>query len=143
MDGNVKVAVTSHSTFGGVADELRFVGTGTVERTDYGWHLRYEAKNAEDGSAVNSDVKIETKYHRAVLINEADSGGYGMLLDPKTPTATQIKADTGSLMLNVVTKEVSYDLGRKKSGTITLEYTLLMGMQPVSALRVHIDLTKE
>lgn len=143
MDGNVKVAVTSHSTFGGVADELRFVGTGTVERTDYGWHLRYEAKNAEDDSAVNSDVKIETKYHRAVLINEADSGGYGMLLDPKTPTATQIKADTGSLMLNVVTKEVSYDLGRKKSGTITLEYTLLMGMQPVSALRVHIDLTKE
>ncbi|MDO4810672.1 MAG: DUF1934 domain-containing protein [Eubacteriales bacterium] len=143
MDGNVKVAVTSHSTFGGVADELRFVGTGTVERTDYGWHLRYEAKNAEDGSAVNSDVKIEMKYHRAVLINEADSGGYGMLLDPKTPTATQIKADAGSLMLNVVTKEVSYDLGRKKSGTITLEYTLLMGMQPVSALRVHIDLTKE
>lgn len=143
MDGNVKVAVTSHSTFGGVADELRFVGTGTVERTDYGWHLRYEAKNAEDDSAVNSDVKIETKYHRAVLINEADSGGYGMLLDPKTPTATQIKADAGSLMLNVVTKEVSYDLGRKKSGTITLEYTLLMGMQPVSALRVHIDLTKE
>lgn len=143
MDGNVKVSVTSRSTFGGVDDMLRFAGTGTVERTDYGWHLRYEAKNAEDGSEIASDIKIEIKTNRAVLINESADGGYGMLLDPKTPTATQIKADGGALTLNVVTREVSYDLGRKKSGSVTLDYTLLVGMQPMSALRVAIELTKE
>ena len=143
MDGYVKVAVTSRSTFGGVDDVLRFLGDGTVARTDYGWHLHYEAKNTEDGSAVISDVKIETKNGRAVLISEADAGGYGLLLDPKRPTAMQIPADTGALTLQVVTKKVAFDLGRKKSGTIALEYTLLMGNQPVSALRVHIELTKK
>lgn len=143
MDGKVNVSVASRSTFGGVDDTLRFGGSGTIERTDYGWHLTYEAKNAEDGSAINSDVKIETANRRAVLINESSDGGYGMLLDPKTPTATQIKSDGGTLTLNVVTREVSYDLGRKKDGSITLDYTLLVGMQPMSSLRVHIELTKE
>lgn len=143
MDGKVKVTVESRSTFGGVDDTLRFTGTGNIARTDYGWHLTYDAKNAEDGSTVTSDVKIETANRRAVLINESADGGYGMLLDPKTPTATQIKSDGGALTLNVVTREVSYDLGRKKDGAITLDYTLLVGMQPMSALRVHIGLTKE
>lgn len=143
MDGNVKVAVTSRSTFGGMDDVLRFLGGGTVTRTDYGWRVHYQANNTEDGSAIVSEVKIDTKNGRAVLVNEDAAGGYGMLLDPKKPTAMQIPADAGTLTLQVATKKVAFDLGRKKSGSITLVYTLLVGRQPVSALRVHIELTKE
>lgn len=142
MEGNVTVSVTTESRFGGAPDTLHFSGSGQLERTDYGWHLRYHATNDADGSPVDSDIKIETASSRAVLINESGENGYGLLLDPKAMTATKIEAGGGALTLNVTTKEVTADLGGKE-GTIILEYTLLVGMQPMSALRVSIRMKKE
>ena len=144
MAERVHIAVQSRSRFGGQEDVLTFRGTGTLEKLPEGWHLRYEASNEADGSAIISDVKLETATHRAVVINEADSGGYGLLLDPKTPTATRIDGgDGGALTLNVVTQEVAWQLSRRGRGFITLAYTLLIGAQPLSALRVELTLTKE
>ena len=144
MAERVHIAVQSRSRFGGQEDVLTFRGTGTLEKLPEGWHLRYEASNEADGSAIISDVKLETATHRAVVINEADSGGYGLLLDPKTPTATRIDGgDGGALMLNVATKEVAWQLSRRGQGFITLAYTLLLGVQPLSALQVELTLTKE
>ena len=144
MAERVQVAVKSRSRFGGQEDVLTFRGTGTLEKLPEGWHLRYEAANEADGSAIVSDVKLETATHRAVVINEADSGGYGLLLDPETPTATRIDGgDGGALTLNVVTQEVAWQLSRRGQGFITLAYTLLLGVQPLSALQVELTLTKE
>lgn len=144
MAEHVQITVRSTSRFGGQEDQLIFCGTGTLEKLPEGWHLRYEAANEADGSAIVSDVKLETATRRAVVINEADSGGYGLLLDPKTPTATRIDGgDGGSLTLNVVTQEVAWQLSRQGHGFITLAYTLLIGTQPLSVLRVELTLTKE
>ena len=144
MAEQVHIAVQSRSRFGGQEDVLTFRGTGTLEKLPEGWHLRYEAANEVDGSAIVSDVKLETATRRAVVINEADSGGYGLLLDPKTPTATRIDGgDGGALTLNVVTQEVAWQLSRRGQGFITLAYTLLLGVQPLSALQVELTLTKE
>ena len=144
MAEHVQITVRSTSRFGGQEDQLIFRGTGTLEKLPEGWHLRYEAANEADGSAIVSDVKLETATRRAVIINEADSGGYGLLLDPKTPTATRIDGgDGGSLTLNVVTQEVAWQLSRQGHGFITLAYTLLIGTQPLSVLRVELTLTKE
>lgn len=144
MAEHVQITVRSTSRFGGQEDQLIFRGTGTLEKLLEGWHLRYEAANEADGSAIVSDVKLETATRRAVVINEADSGGYGLLLDPKTPTATRIDGgDGGSLTLNVVTQEVAWQLSRQGHGFITLAYTLLIGTQPLSVLRVELTLTKE
>ena len=144
MAEQVHIAVQSRSRFGGQEDVLTFRGTGTLEKLPEGWHLRYEAANEADGSAIVSDVKLETATRRAVVINEADSGGYGLLLDPKTPTATRIDGgDGGTLTLNVVTQEVAWQLSRRGQGFITLAYTLLIGAQLLSALRVELTLTKE
>lgn len=144
MAERVHIAVQSRSRFGGQEDVLTFRGTGTLEKLPEGWHLRYEAANEADGSAIISDVKLETATRRAVVINEADSGGYGLLLDPKTPTATRIDGgDGGTLTLNVVTQEVAWQLSRRGRGFITLAYTLLLGVQPLSALQVELTLTKE
>ena len=144
MAERVHIAVQSRSRFGGQEDVLTFRGTGTLEKLPEGWHLRYEAANEADGSAIISDVKLETATRRAVVINEADSGGYGLLLDPKTPTATRIDGgDGGALMLNVATKEVAWQLSRQGHGFITLAYTLLIGTQPLSVLWVELTLTKE
>lgn len=144
MAENVQITVRSTSRFGGQEDQLIFCGTGTLEKLPEGWHLRYEAANEADGSAIVSDVKLETATRRAVVINEADGGGYGLLLDPKTPTATRIDGgDGGSLTLNVVTQEVAWQLSRQGHGFITLAYTLLIGTQPLSVLRVELTLTKE
>lgn len=144
MAEHVQITVRSTSRFGGQEDQLIFRGTGTLEKLPEGWHLRYEAANEADGSAIVSDVKLETATRRAVVINEADSGGYGLLLDPKTPTATRIDGgDGGSLTLNVVTQEVAWQLSRQGHGFITLAYTLLIGAQPLSVLRVELTLTKE
>ena len=144
MAEQVHIAVQSRSRFGGQEDVLTFRGTGTLEKLPEGWHLRYEAANEADGSAIVSDVKLETATRRAVVINEADGGGYGLLLDPKTPTATRIDGgDGGSLTLNVVTQEVAWQLSRQGHGFITLAYTLLIGTQPLSVLRVELTLTKE
>lgn len=144
MAEHVQITVRSTSRFGGKEDQLIFRGTGTLEKLPEGWHLRYEAANEADGSAIVSDVKLETATRRAVVINEADSGGYGLLLDPKTPTATRIDGgDGGSLTLNVVTQEVAWQLSRQGHGFITLAYTLLIGTQPLSVLRVELTLTKE
>lgn len=116
MAERVQVAVKSRSRFGGQEDVLSFRGQGVLTKTAEGWHLRYEA----------------------------DSGGYGLLLDPKTPTATRIDGgDGGALMLNVATKEVAWQLSRRGQGFITLAYTLLLGVQPLSALQVELTLTKE
>lgn len=144
MAEQVHIAVQSRSRFGGQEDVLTFRGTGTLEKLPEGWHLRYEAANEADGSAIVSDVKLETATRRAVVINEADSGGYGLLLDPETPTATRIDGgDGGALTLNVVTQEVAWQLSRRGQGFITLAYTLLLGVQPLSALQVELTLTKE
>lgn len=144
MAEHVQITVRSTSRFGGQEDQLIFRGTGTLEKLPEGWHLRYEAANEADGSAIVSDVKLETATRRAVVINEADSGGYGLLLDPRTPTATRIDGgDGGSLTLNVVTQEVAWQLSRQGHGFITLAYTLLIGAQPLSVLRVELTLTKE
>lgn len=144
MAEHVQITVRSTSRFGGQEDQLIFCGTGTLEKLPEGWHLRYEAANEADGSAIVSDVKLETATRRAVVINEADGGGYGLLLDPKTPTATRIDGgDGGSLTLNVVTQEVAWQLSRQGHGFITLAYTLLIGAQPLSVLRVELTLTKE
>ena len=140
MAEHVQITVRSTSRFGGQEDQLIFRGTGTLEKLPEGWHLRYEAANEADGSAIVSDVKLETATRRAVVINEADGGGYGLLLDPKTPTATRID---GGLTLNVVTQEVAWQLSRQGHGFITLAYTLLIGTQPLSVLRVELTLTKE
>ena len=144
MAEHIQITVRSTSRFGGQEDQLIFCGTGTLEKLPEGWHLRYEAANEADGSAIVSDVKLETATRRAVVINEADSGGYGLLLDPKTPTATRIDGgDGGSLTLHVVTQEVAWQLSRQGHGFITLAYTLLIGTQPLSVLRVELTLTKE
>lgn len=144
MAEHVQITVRSTSRFGGQEDQLIFRGTGTLEKLPEGWHLRYEAANEADGSAIVSDVKLETATHRAVVINEADGGGYGLLLDPKTPTATRIDGgDGGSLTLNVITQKVAWQLSRQGHGFITLAYTLLIGTQPLSVLRVELTLTKE
>ena len=144
MAEQVHIAVQSRSRFGGQEDVLTFRGTGTLEKLPEGWHLRYEAANEADGSAIVSEIRLETATRRAVVINEADSGGYGLLLDPKTPTATRIDGgDGGTLTLNVVTQEVAWQLSRRGRGFITLAYTLLIGAQPLSALQVELTLTKE
>ena len=122
MEGNAQIRIASRSVFGGVEDVIRLEGTATVEKTDYGWHLQYEAVNCEDEkSAVRSDIKLE-----------ADTA----------VTATQIKTPQGSLTLNVKAKEVAWDLAGRKDGSVTLEYMLLVGMQPLSALRISLFLTK-
>lgn len=144
MAEQVHIAVQSRSRFGGQEDVLTFRGTGTLEKLPEGWHLRYEAANEADGSAIVSEIRLETATRRAVVINEADSGGYGLLLDPETPTATRIDGgDGGALTLNVVTQEVAWQLSRRGQGFITLAYTLLLGVQPLSALQVELTLTKE
>ena len=144
MAEQVHIAVQSRSRFGGQEDVLTFRGTGTLEKLPEGWHLRYEAANEADGSAIVSEIRLETATRRAVVINEADSGGYGLLLGPETPTATRIDGgDGGALTLNVVTQEVAWQLSRRGRGFITLAYTLLIGAQPLSALQVELTLTKE
>ena len=132
MAERVQVAVKSRSRFGGQEDVLSFRGQGVLTKTAEGWHLRYEAANEVDGSAIVSEIRLETATRRAVL------------LDPKTPTATRIDGgDGGALMLNVATKEVAWQLSRRGQGFITLAYTLLLGVQPLSALQVELTLTKE
>ena len=61
----VQVLARSHSDFAGGVDELTFRGTGTLEKTDYGYRLRYTAQNELDGSAVASEVRLETQQRRA------------------------------------------------------------------------------
>ena len=134
----VQVLVRSRSDFAGGVDELTFRGTGTLEKTDYGYRLRYTAQNELDGSAVASEMRLETQQRRAVV------GGYGLLLDPQRQTVTQIAGgDGGALTLHVDTKEVSWHLPRKGDGHITLTYTLLLGTQALSALHLALTLTKE
>ena len=57
----VQVLVRSRSDFTGGVDELTFRGTGTLEKTDYGYRLRYTAQNELDGSAVASEMRLETQ----------------------------------------------------------------------------------
>ncbi len=110
----VQVLVRSHSDFAGGVDELTFRGTGTLEKIDYGYRLRYTAQNELDGSAVASEVRLETQQRRAVVITESKDGGYGLLLDPQRQTVTQIAGgDGGALTLHVDTKEVSWHLPLK------------------------------
>ena len=122
----IQVLARSRSDFAGGVDELTFRGTGTLEKTDYGYRLRYTAQNELDGSAVASEVRLETQQRRAVVITESKDGGYG-----------------GALTLHVDTKEVSWHLPRKGDGHITLTYTLLLGTQALSALHLALTLTKE
>ena len=97
--------------------------------------------NCEDEKAtLRADVKLETDTGRAIVVNEGE--GYGLLLDPAAVTATQIKTPQGSLTLNVKTKEVKWDLSGRRDGSVVLEYMLLVGMQPVSAMRVSLFLKK-
>ena len=69
MEGTAQIRIASRSVFGGVEDVIRMEGTATVEKTDYGWHLQYEAVNCEDEkSTIRSDVKVETATRRAILV---------------------------------------------------------------------------
>ena len=140
----VQVLARSRSDFAGGVDELTFRGTGTLDRTEYGYQLRYTAQNEADGSGVASEIRLETAQRRAVVISESKDGGYGLLLDPRRTTVTQIAGgDGGALTLHVETKEVSWHLPRRGEGHITLAYTLLLGTQALSALRLELTLTKE
>lgn len=142
MEGTAQIRVASRSVFGGVEDVIRMEGTASIEKTEYGWHLNYEAVNCEDEkSRLRSDIKLEADTRRAIVVNEGE--GYGLLLDPEAVTATQIKTPRGTLTLNVKTKEVQWDLAGRSDGSVVLEYMLLVGMQPVSALRVSLFLKKE
>ena len=142
MEGTAQIRVASRSVFGGVEDVIRMEGTASIEKTEYGWHLNYEAVNCEDEkSRLRSDIKLEADTRRAIVVNEGE--GYGLLLDPEAVTATQIKTPRGTLTLNVKTKEVQCDLAGRRDGSVVLEYMLLVGMQPVSALRVSLFLKKE
>ena len=144
MAEKVRVHVRSRSDFAGGVDELTFRGTGTLEKTDYGYQLRYTAQNEADGSGVASEIRLETKQRRAVVISESRDGGYGLLLDPQRRTVTQIAGgDGGALTLHVDTREVSWHLPRRGEGRITLTYTLLLGTQALSALHLELTLTKE
>ncbi len=143
MEGSVKVRMTSRSRFGGEEDVLLFTGHGTVEKTEYGWHVCYTVKNTEGaGDELTSDLKIEKDTRRVVMVNGGERG-YGMLLDLAVPTVTEIREGGRTLALNVVTKEVQMDLTGAKEGSLTLGYMLLTGMQPLSALRVTVQLKKE
>ena len=142
MEGKVSVTVESVSSFAGMQDTLRFSGFGELQKTDYGWHLHYTAANDVDGSVVYSDIKLEKESKRAVVINETDQYGYGLLLDTKATTATKIEAGGGALVLNVAAHEISWDLG-KKQGYLILDYTLLEGLQPMSSLHLRLDLQQE
>ena len=144
MAEKVRVHARSRSDFAGGVDELTFRGTGTLEKTGYGYQLRYTAQNEADGSGVASEVRLETKQRRAVVISESKDGGYGLLLDPQRRTVTQIAGgDGGALTLHVDTREVSWHLPRRGEGRITLTYTLLLGTQALSALHLELTLTKE
>lgn len=140
----VQVLARSRSDFAGGVDELIFRGTGTLDKTEYGYRLRYTAQNEADGSGVASEIRLEAAQRRAVVISESKDGGYGLLLDPRRTTVTQIAGgDGGALTLHVETKEVSWHLPRRGEGHITLAYTLLLGTQALSALRLELTLTKE
>ena len=140
----MRVLARSESLFAGGRDELTFRGVGQMEKTEYGHRLRYTAQNEADGSGVASELRLETSLHRAVVITESQDGGYGLLLDPRAETVTQIAGgDDGALTLHVDTKEVSWHLPRKGDGHITLTYTLLLGTQALSALHLALTLTKE
>ena len=137
MEGTAQIRVASRSVFGGVEDVIRMEGTASIEKTEYGWHLNYE----DEKSRLRSDIKLEADTRRAIVVNEGE--GYGLLLDPEAVTATQIKTPRGTLTLNVKAKEVQWDLAGRRDGSVVLEYMLLVGMQPVSALRVSLFLKKE
>ena len=120
----VQVLVRSHSDFAGGVDELTFRGTGTLEKTDYGYRLRYTAQNELDGSAVASEMRLETQQRRAVVITESKDGGYGLLLDPQRQTVTQIAGgDGGALTLHVETV-VLLSKGEVDSKKIRVEFSL-------------------
>ena len=140
----MRVLARSESLFAGGRDELTFRGVGQMEKTEYGHRLRYTAQNEADGSGVASEIRLETAQRRAVVISESKDGGYGLLLDPRRTTVTQIAGgDGGALTLHVDTKEVSWHLPRKGEGHIALTYTLLLGTQALSALHLALTLTKE
>ena len=140
----VQVLARSRSDFAGVVDELTFRGTGTLEKSEHGYQLRYTAQNEADGSGVASEIRLETAQRRAVVISESKDGGYGLLLDPRRATVTQIAGgDGGALTLRVQTHEAGWHLPRKGTGRITLRYTLFLGTQPMSELHIELPLTKE
>ncbi len=136
MEGRVFVSVESTSAFAGEVDTLRFTGYGILDKTDYGCHLRYHATNTADGSPMDSDVKWDAENGRLVVIQESGQSGYGLLLDPKATTATQIAE---GLTLHVQTASVGCHIGDYE-GAITMNYTLLAGQQVMSALSVTIKL---
>lgn len=104
----MRVLARSESLFAGGRDELTFRGVGQMEKTEYGHRLRYTAQNEADGSGVASELRLETSLHRAVVITESRDGGYGLLLDPRAGTVTQIAGgDGGTLTLRVQTQEVA------------------------------------
>ena len=58
MEGTAQIRIASRSVFGGVEDVIRMEGTATVEKTDYGWHLQYEAVNCEDEKSAIHDIHL-------------------------------------------------------------------------------------
>lgn len=140
----VQVLARSRSDFAGGVDELTFRGIGALDKTEYGYQLRYTAQNEADGSGVASEIRLEAAQRRAVVISESKDGGCGLLLDPRRTTVTQIAGgDGGALTLRVQTHEAGWHLPRKGTGRITLRYTLFLGTQPMSELHLELTLTKE
>ena len=139
----VQVLVRSHSDFAGGVDELTFRGTGTLEKTDYGYRLRYTAQNELDGSAVASEMRLETQQRRAVVITESKDGGYGLLLDPRRTTVTQIAGgDGGALTLHVETVVL---LSHKKADSyihIDVEFGEGEGKIPVDSIAKRAEAYK-
>ena len=137
MEGDVKVRVTSCSMYRGGQEELHFAGYGALERTDYGWELFYRAVEEEDHrNGIRSQVRIEEEAGRALVKN--GEAGYGLLLDPAQRTGIRIRTDGGTLLLQVQTDQVNWQLDGPDEGMIQLEYTLLKDGGAVSGLSVTI-----
>lgn len=141
MEGNVKLLLRSRSKVDEVEDELLFDGTGTVERTAYGWCITYDAAERESGQCVRSRVQLEQDGPRARLQN--DGAGYTLCLDPAQDAELIIPTPQGDLRLQVQARQVFWALEEDGCGSVALSYSLLAGGQPVSCLQVQLDMTQE
>lgn len=141
MEGNVKLLLRSRSRMEELEDELLFDGSGTVQRTDYGWCITYDAAERESGQRVRSQVHLEQDGPRARLQNEG--AGYALCLDPAQNADLIIPTPEGDLHLQVQAQEVCWALEEEHRGSVSMTYTLLAGNQPVSSLQVQLDMTQE
>ena len=81
----VQVLARSRSDFAGGVDELTFRGTGTLDKTEYGYQLRYTAQNEADGSGVASEIRLEAAQRRAWSSRNPGTGATGCCWTPGAP----------------------------------------------------------